>query len=878
MKKLLFLVFCLVVSNSILAQSTSGNKSPILIGSKEKINYVKEQVINQKIPAELIPYLSGLIFSNTQIGSNKSNINEALTVWFKKYNNVKASIDKISDFNTKKLAIKSLAEGNFGAVEELTKIKSNYQELIKTFPKSYQTSGDNSPIIIGDYGTVTYVVKEIINYQLPEGLTLNLVNELRSKDKLIGNQATKLGDLTKSVANKEAIVKDYINRYNAIKEQLRISPLEVYKSAYNFFVNGDYDGALKILEKSTGNDKSLGESRMIKARILLLQLNTSKIDATLAEIDKCYNLGITLSPSAENYFEYGKFLIDYPGNYIGAISILEKADLLTTDKIKKINIYNYLGIAYSATDRIKTNSIHEKAIQLLDEMEPLTDKSLITLKAQLYANIGYGYATRFFNVNDIKTGISFSEKAIAEIDKMHSDVEEDKFKKARFLNQLGQQYALIADTIKSMESYKRALTFFEKEYANKPDVYAISLTGVYANMAELYFNTARPSMAVPLLNKSIAIVEPKISIDNRIYLFAYEQLYTALLKNYVAMNMGGDILKNLLKMRRMLEPFLIEDPKTFAIHKAWVDTDLGEAYLFKKQLDSATIYMEPAYKYYAENMNALQFDKMKAGKCLYQMNEIWIQLGQSDKAIEANNNFLEKLKDAVAINRFAYEDFIPQIERQLARIYTTLGLKEKALEHMEAALIIVEPKAKQYGSSYLESYNNYMIQYFLLNLAFADFDKADEVVTRFKSGCITILEVDPFVKANMQATIGDCISNFSVQLFSYTQIQPNTLSPGNLEKLFTMGQKYFDDSDSYYATAISQKPTDGIKYAITLSNAIFLQNFWMNLLADNNQRDAHKNKKCALATKSKNILANLGSNSYTSGIIEKIQFLTSDCK
>lgn len=878
MKNIRFL-FCLLffLTSSIKAQVTTGAKSPVIIGSKGKVNYVKEQVINQKIPESLIPYLSGLLFSNSQIGSEKTKINSALSVWFKKYNELKVNVDKISDTQIKNLALKSLNEGNFTSVESFLKTKSNYQSLVKTFPKSYQTTGDNSPIIVGDYATVTYVVKEIINYQLPEGLTINLVNELKSKDKLISKQVVKLGDLTKSIEDKENIIKDYINRYKAIKEQLRNSPLEVYKSAYESFEKGDFETTLKILDASSINDKSFGESRIIKARILLLQLNNSKIDSTLTEIDKCYSLGVTLSPTSENYFEYGKFLIDNIGNYVGAVPILEKADALATEKTKKINIYNYLGIAYSATDRVKTNNIHEKAIQLLDEMEPLTNASLIKLKAQLYANLGFGYSSRFFNVDDIKKGISFSEKAIDEIDKLQSEDEENKYSKARFLNQRGQQFALIADTVKSMESYRKALVFFEKAYTEKPDAYAISLTSVYLNMSEIYYNTARPNVAVDLLKKSLLIVEPKISVDNRIYYFAYEQLVTALLKNYAAMNLPSNFLESLLDLKEKLDPFFVDDPKVFGIHQAWINTDLGEAYLFQKQLDSAKSYMEPAYKFYSENINALQFDKVKAGKCLYQMNEIWIQSGETTKAIDKNNNLLIELREMTAINRFAYEDFIPQVERQLAKIYTVLGQKELAHQHMNAALNIVEPKAKQYGSTYLEIYNGYLIQYFLLKLTFGDYNQADEVVSRFKSGCITILEVDPFVKANMQSTIGQCISNFSTQLFGFTQSQPNPIGQSDINKLFTMGERYFNDSEVYFEKALIQNPKDGFRYIVSLSDSIYLQNFWMELLNNKRDKNLHKQKKCELYNKAKIVLAKLDLFPNIMMIKDKIQMLCSDC-
>ncbi|MBB2148273.1 tetratricopeptide repeat protein [Pedobacter gandavensis] len=873
--------FCVILfCGKALSQgvSTAKDQSPIIIGTNAKINYVKQQVLSQKVPDELTPYLAGLLFSNSRIGSHKSAINEALMVWFKKYNSLKASLEKHPDLQVKKLALKKLNEGDFTGVESLIKVKTNYDALVKMFPKSYQTNGNSSPIIVGDFGSVSYVVKEIITYQLPEGLTINLLNELRSKDKILGFQNAKLGDLKNNLESRDAIIKDYIKRYNFIREQLKKSPLEVYKKAYAFFNRGDLEGALRVLDSGSSNDKSYGESRMLKARILLLQLNTNALDATLTEIDKSFSIGVSLAPTADNYFEYSRFLIDYLSNYMGAISFLEKAESLTEDKLEKIQIYNYLGMAYYSTDRVKSNETHEKAIALLDNLEPLKSPTLIVLKAQLFFNIAYGYSTRFFDVGIINTAISYSKKAIVQMEKLEVFSKQDLYKRAMMYNQSGQLYAMIADSVNSIIAYSKALSILEGAYLNDQQMYAIGLVTVYYNIAELYFNTGRAVQAIEILKKSLAILEPKISLNSRVYIIAYEQVYTALFKNYMALNMVPDIISGLYALKAKVKPFVLADPKIFLVHQAWTDTDLGSIYVAQKQLDSARKYLKPAYDYYLNNVNMVQYDKAKFSTCLIQMNELMLQSGEAESAIEGNRKLLGKFKAIAYINRMAYDELIPQMERQLARVYTFIGIRDSAFYHIKLALDLLEPKVKQYGTLYLMSYGDCMLQSFLMNLHFRDFSGADSVVSKFNSDCKVIMEVDPFVKSNMQASIGERLTSFAVNLFGFTQApETGILSALDLELLFGMDAKYFELADEYFVVAVRNNPLDGIKHALSLSSAMYLQNFLIPRTSNMQDRAAYVKKKCEIANRAKLVLSKLPVNPYIESIRQKVIAMSTDC-
>ena len=852
--------------------------SPILKGAQNKVMYVKSQVTSQNLPAELVPYLSGLLFSNAKIGSRQSEINAALNVWFKKYAELKNRIASVTNVNLKNTALLKLNEGNFIAVEQLLNVKTSYQEIIKTFPNSFQTNGPYSPIIIGDYATVSYVVKEIITYKLPEGLTINLLNELKAKDRLLTQRGGKIAELKSSLNSNIAIIKDYIARYNSIKEQLKNSPSEIYRKAYAFVNIGDFQSALKVLDSPSQNEKMMGKSNMLKAKLLLLGLKSTGLDASLQAIDKAYNIGVTLSPSAENYFDYAKFLVDYLKNYPAAIPFLEKSEALSSNKLERLRILNYLGIAYSVIDKVKSNEIHERAVKMLDEMEPLTDRADILLKAQLFSNIAAGYSTRFFDVTNIKGAIESSKNAVSQFDRLSTLSNEEKLRKAMLYNQNGLLYAMIGDTLNAMAAYEKATLALEAGYAVTPGVYDLSLVAVYYNTAELHYSMGRANQAIHFLRKALELTGSKISLDSRVYILTYEQIYTALLKNYVALNMISDVIAGLHQLRAKMQPFVDADPKNFLLHKAWTDTDLGSIYVNMRQPDSAKKYLKPAYDYYLANVNMVQYDKAKFSTCLVQMNELMLQSGEAIKAIADNRMLLTKFASIAGMNRIAYDDLIPQVERQSARAFTVSRQKDSAIAHIQVAINILEPKAKQYGTLYLAAYGDVMLHLFMIRLEFKDYDLADQVVKKFDSDCKLIIDVDPFVKSNMQSNIGECITNFAINLYGFTQLPQNNGIPSKvLDNLFKLDASYFELAAGYFDAALKNNPRDGIKYTQSLSAAIYLQNFLFSSAKGQMEKSAYKKRKCEIVLKARGIASGLVVNPFTQSLLSNINSLGADC-
>src|SRR5205085_5017308 len=97
------------------------------------------------------------------IKSDTSSINHALAIWIKKYKELKLEIDKITDKSLHDRLLFNLNQGEFPLIEKTLALRTNYKELYRIFPETYQTSGNQSPVIIGDFATVTYIVEEVVN-------------------------------------------------------------------------------------------------------------------------------------------------------------------------------------------------------------------------------------------------------------------------------------------------------------------------------------------------------------------------------------------------------------------------------------------------------------------------------------------------------------------------------------------------------------------------------------------------------------------------------------------------------------------------------------------------------------------------------------------
>lgn len=334
----LTLLVCLMLGNILEGQSyfTSGDKSPIIKGTKAYIEYRNETDLqNISIPDELMPLLAGLLLENDK---SIEEAQPALEVWINKYKELQEQIGKEKDSSKKERALQALRQSDFVEVEQILGLKTNYNQLLSTFSNSYSpnttsTSGAESPIIIGDYATVKYVVNQVVKYQLPEGVTVNLLRELKSAQIAnvdlqsdLTDQSKKIVNLETSLKNKDQVILDWISQYNEVKNQLRNTPGELAQQAFTWFERGNLKKAMEVLNQIDESKEQMGRASFLQAKILSLQVKGENFDKLSKEILTYYQQAAALSQDVEIHIQYATYLVSNQMDANAALRVLQAAE------------------------------------------------------------------------------------------------------------------------------------------------------------------------------------------------------------------------------------------------------------------------------------------------------------------------------------------------------------------------------------------------------------------------------------------------------------------------------------------------------------------------------------------------------------------------
>lgn len=874
-----FLICC----GSLFAQSTTGRISPLIKGTNAKINYITNKTVKLAIPETLSKYLAGIILANN-IKSDTSSINNALNTWIKKYRELKLEINKVTDKPKRDKLLFALDQGDFITAEKGLTTKTSYRELSAVFPGTYQTTGDQSPIIIGDYGTVTYVVNEVITVGIEdENLVSNIMAEIKLKQSIIEKQANKLNtlnSLTIEIPSLGSTVRNYIASYKQIKAELAKSPSAVFKKANAYFLKGDYASVLKILNSSSNtSERDLAKINLLKAKILLLRFNFTSVDSTINEINKAFLIGVQIIPNAENNIEYGKFLIDFMSNYQGAIPYLEKNVDSVNDVQKKVELYNYLSISYAQADRVKSVNYLEKALTIITSIEPVTDSTGLIQKAGILFNLARAYSSSYFNPDLITKAINYTNIAIESVEKISNFNTYESHRKALFLNQNGTQFTLLGDTANAYRSFSAALNILENLYTGNPNKYAFDLSSVYYNLSGLCFNTFEYRKAIGFLDKVKAIVEPRASLNYRYFISLNMQTYTAYYANYNALKKNDSLKVILNRLNEFITPFAKADYNSFGYFQAATYADLGELYLAENIKDSAEHFITPAYNYFYDNINYIQFDKFKVSKALSLKNTLLIKKGELDEALNFNRLLLEKFNLLQGINKFNYEDFIPQINSQFAEVYLNKQEYANAISFSDKSLTTLYPKAQQYGVTYMEQLNSCILQACNIRLKQNNFDGADSIAKSYINGLLINNTVDPFVKEHMQGQVGGFISNIAVFFMKFADsVKPDTQRTITSLDLYPKIKKYFESADPHYSLAYSKNKNEAFRYTTFL---VTQANFFDSLVktcSDKMLQKTYTEEGCQIIQHAKQIASALPANPVTSELNDKISSMLLSCK
>lgn len=811
MKQLFCLLFSIAFYLPAATQKhleTYGNKSPIILGANEKINYISHLKIASDIPAKFPPYLTGLLLSN-RIASDTSSINRALNVWFKKYAELKSLVAAIQDTTLKSKGYQLLDNADFSGVEILLHTKSNFAPLMRTFPETYKTNGTESPIIIGDFATVTYIVNEVIFYKLPESVTANLLEELSLKNGNINSQAARINVLNKDLVNKEKIIKNWVDRFRSIDSTLKTLPGKIYNNARLSFEQGNFRAALKIIDSLKKNDQLLAKTYLLKAQILLLQVSVKNHDSVMEEADKSYSLAINLQATGRSLFEFGSFIINNNNpngqnselNIHRAVYYLERALDSTVDTSSRLAILFYLGIGNNYFDKVRSNQCFESAIQLINDMEPVSDSSLIELKSSLYFFLSDNLSI-IDDLNAFSKTIAFADSSVTTLYRVPSHSETDFVFKARAWRQYGKCLSRAFDTRKARECYKNALNIF-RDSVSMLSFHALgNLYDLLIDVATMYKADCEIDSSFIFLDSARKLLEPRINLKNQTFLLLYRNAIDLIVENFSNQYKNDSAIVMLNRLRVALNPFMEVDPNYFLFLRANVNADIGKYYLLLNQFDSAQSYLRECSNYYRSNINMHNSFELFAN-CMQNLNTVLIKKSEIKEVLLYNDSLLAVINQGMLTNKLIYEDFIPLVYSQIADVYISLKKYDSANNYSSKALELFEQKRKRFPMHSPSDYYALIYQAIKIHLYLNDLTASANLAQRFISFSDITGQVFRSNINFFESEYGNYLSSISQLYISHATDAIQTDSSIKV---------YLAIADNYYSKAVEFYERSSVKY------------------------------------------------------------------
>lgn len=578
-KRLLLLAIVALCRLSLLAQTRSttfGDQSPILRGVNNSVRYFNNERIGGKVPDAVIPLLAGVLIVN-KADPASTQFQQAVNTWLEKYTTLAQKIEKITDTKVKATVARLLAEGNFPEVENLLQEKSRYEDLVAFFPASYQTAGAQSPILVGDNSTVTYIVNKIIEYKLPESLTQNLLDRLYAQDQ-------KINALGVRMADREQAIERWIAQYRSLELQLRNSPNSVNQAAWRYFNQGKLDSALLEINKVQTAAASLGRINFLKARIQILQFDYVNYDRSFTEIHKNLQIATLLEGrSPEIQYQYAMFFVEFSADNIKRIEVLENAyKTIPPDSLSmKLQIALQLADAYINLQR---NLTAEQYLQSARQLLNAEINDTLRLENLFLTHLAFSRLHGYSGENDRALAHCDSALAIARDFPMM----QSKYKKLWYvvrLNRINASHLGAPATLsEGLAAYDRMLeeaaSDLEKSAAN-----AVFLAERYGFLAGQYQANGKLPATKNTLLKNEALLRPYINPKSQLYFQVYFNNWLQLLNVLSANADYAEWRLALQSMDTLLS--LWSDVNDFSVQKSRLDFEYGVFLAAYKKYDAA---------------------------------------------------------------------------------------------------------------------------------------------------------------------------------------------------------------------------------------------------------------------------------------------------
>ncbi|WP_282783289.1 hypothetical protein [Phaeodactylibacter xiamenensis] len=413
MKRTLLSTFTLLVAFSLYGQentATYGDQSPVVFATQSALRYHNEVAVNEPIPEDLIPLLAGLLITN-KVDQKKSD--EAIAAWISRYNQLVGTISELGDTQRAQRARAALEQGDFLEVESLVGIFPEQGQVRSYFPNAFgssvSTQGNQSPVVYAEVAEISYVMKKVIHYHLPEQLSVELLRELK-----FSRQKNK--QLTGVIEMRDEAIARWVNKYREVEKLLANSPDTLTARAQQYFAQGKLDSTLLVLSELEGTKKQVAKGCYLQARIMMLRFSPAHFDSLNAEIGKLLRQSVTLQEDVEVMLHYGRFLAESVNDYYNANLVLTRTKRIASDTLTLLQIESELGFVQGGLQNTSAMEAHAlEALRLCDAYQDQRDTILLSIRNQAYGFLANAYFQKGVNTQgnlQDKAGFSQAQEKI----------------------------------------------------------------------------------------------------------------------------------------------------------------------------------------------------------------------------------------------------------------------------------------------------------------------------------------------------------------------------------------------------------------------------------------------------------------------------------
>ena len=346
--------------------TTVGDQSPVVVGANATIRYQNTQRVDRRqIPESVVPLLAGLLLTNDVADQARE---QAILRWIDHYDELSKRINLVVEADRRNRLLNWLNKGDLMRIDRDLGQATDGHALAGVFPAQFArnltTNGNQSPLIYGDGATVAYVVEQVITYQLPEKISLNLLRQIEAAK--AGNAA-----LSNSLEKERKLVREWIAKYRAIAEELKQTPGAIAERAYALFSEGKFSEAVDELHQLEGAMDQVARSAILSARIALLQPIAQRSDAVVESIRRDFARAVALRDSLNDHLQYADFLTNVLNDHQTALNILNKARPLAATRTENIKLASaFCRIAFARADHQSLREYATFGLRNLDLQPP----------------------------------------------------------------------------------------------------------------------------------------------------------------------------------------------------------------------------------------------------------------------------------------------------------------------------------------------------------------------------------------------------------------------------------------------------------------------------------------------------------------------------